>query len=128
MTALRGGIRIKRWKSKSKRYILERGQHFPGRPRVHLHGRAPYPVLCYFHWYSFPKNSLKPRRNPPINLMCFLVFIVLTEFGIEGNVKRFTLLCLLDSGLPLASEWSNQSEQSDMKSIPLAMCNHHTSF
>ena len=100
--------------------------------------------------------------------------IVLTEYGIEGSVKRFTLLCLFqgafhsqkvsytigkdpfvfkknppkirknpfvvkesrtlfrktemplglfDSGLPFRSDWS---EKSDMKSIPLAMWNHHT--
>ena len=28
---------------------------------------------------------------------------MLTEFEIEGNVKRFTLLCLLNSGVPYAS-------------------------
>ena len=45
---------------------------------------------------------------------------MLTEFGIEGNVKRFTLLCLLDSGLPFESDWSVRSEQSGMEGIPLS--------
>ena len=67
-----------------------------------------------------PKISCNPVEIFLETLCAFLVSIVLTEFGIERNVKGFTLLCLLDSGLPFESDWSVRSEQSGMEGIRLS--------